>query len=117
MATFRALAAVMTCGQVQAKPNIDGAWKLSKPQTLLTPANGEPIPFTAEGKKIYGQNKALAQQGKFGFDEIMDRCASPGQVLQAYRVGLFRGAEPQWEPRMTPPALKEFNVGVERRPK
>lgn len=73
-----ALAALAICGNVQANPNIDGAWKLSKPQTLLTPANGEPIPFTTAGKKIYDQNKASAQQGKFGFDEVMDRCASPG---------------------------------------
>ena len=77
-ALFCALAAVTFYGHVQAKPNMDGAWKLSKPQTLLAPANGEPIPFTAEGKKIYDQNKASAQQGKFDFDEVMDRCASPG---------------------------------------
>ena len=77
-ALFCALAAVTICGQVQAKPNIDGAWKLSKPQALLTPANGEPIPFTSEGKKSYEQNKASAQQGKFGFDEVMERCSSPG---------------------------------------
>jgi hypothetical protein len=45
---------------------------------LLTPANGEPIPFTPEGRKIYEENKASAQKGKFGFDEAMERCASPG---------------------------------------
>jgi len=77
-ALFCALTALTICGQVEAKPNLDGAWKLSKSQTLLTPANGEPIPFTAEGKKIYDQNKASAQKGEFGFDETMDRCASPG---------------------------------------
>jgi hypothetical protein len=77
-AVFCALAAMTIAGNVQAKPNIDGAWKLSKPQVLLTPANGEPIPFTAAGKKIYEQNKTSAQQGKYGFDEVMDRCASPG---------------------------------------
>jgi len=77
-ALFCALAAVTICGHVQAKSNIDGAWKLSKPQALLTPANGEPIPFTSEGKKSYEQNKASAQQGKFGFDEVMERCSSPG---------------------------------------
>jgi len=78
MALLSSLVAVATSGYVQAKANIDGAWKLSKPQTLLTPANGEPIPFTPEGKKIYDENKASAQQGKFGFDEVMERCASPG---------------------------------------
>lgn len=77
-ALFCALAAVTISANVQAKPNIDGAWRLSKPQTLLTPANGEPIPFTPEGKKLYEQNKASAQKGNFGFDEVMERCASPG---------------------------------------
>jgi len=75
---FCAVAAVAISGNVQARPNLDGAWRLSKPQVLLTPANGESIPFTPEGKKIYEDNKASAQKGKFGFDEVMERCASPG---------------------------------------
>jgi hypothetical protein len=77
-ALFCGLAALAICGNAQAKPNIDGAWKLSRPQALLTPADGEPIPFTTEGKKIYDQNKTSAREGKFDFDEVMDRCASPG---------------------------------------
>jgi hypothetical protein len=77
-ALFCALASVAISGSVVAKPNIDGAWKITKQQALLVPANGEPVPFTPAGQKAYEQNKASAQQGKYGFDEVMERCASPG---------------------------------------
>jgi hypothetical protein len=73
-----ALASVTISGSVVAKPNLDGAWKITKPQALLMPANGEPVPLTPAGKKAYEQNKASAQQGKYGFDEVMERCGSPG---------------------------------------
>ena len=77
-ALFCALASVAISGNVVAKPNLNGAWKIIKPQALLAPANGEPVPFTAAGKKTYDKNMASAQQGKYGFDIVMERCGSPG---------------------------------------
>lgn len=61
-----------------AKSTLEGSWLLSKPQTLLTPADGSPIPFTDAGRKIYEQNRSAAQSGDFAFDETMQRCSSPG---------------------------------------
>lgn len=75
---LRALVLVMITGMAQAKPDLEGTWLVTKSQALLTPANGEPIPFTAEGRKIYEDNKASALKGDYEFDETMDRCASPG---------------------------------------
>lgn len=66
------------CGVAGANPNFEGTWKLSKPQTLLTPANGEPVPFTEAGRKIYEQNKAAAAKDDYSFDETLERCGSPG---------------------------------------
>ena len=77
-ALFCALASVAISGNVVAKPKLDGAWKIIKPQALLVPANGEPVPFTAAGKKTYDKNMASARQGKYGFDVVMERCGSPG---------------------------------------
>ena len=61
-----------------AKSNLEGTWLLSKPQTLLQPADGSAIPFTEVGRKIYEQNRAAAQSGDYAFDSTMTRCSSPG---------------------------------------
>lgn len=79
-------------GVAGAKPNLEGTWKLSKPQTLLTPANGEPVPFTDAGRQLYEQNKAAAGKGDYSFDETIDRCASPGMprvMLAPKRFKIF----------------------------
>lgn len=57
---------------------LEGTWQLSQPQTLLVPSDGGAIPFTAEGRKLYEQNKGLAQKDDYSFDTTIDRCASPG---------------------------------------
>jgi len=75
-----------------AKSNLEGTWLLSKPQTLLTPADGSAVPLTEAGRKIYEQNKAAAQSGDFAFDETMMRCASPGiprLMLSTKRFRIF----------------------------
>jgi len=61
-----------------AKSILEGTWLLSKPQTLLVPADGSPVPLTEAGRKTYEQNKTSAQGGDFAFDETMQLCASPG---------------------------------------
>lgn len=79
-------------GVANAKPNLEGTWKLSKPQTLLTPANGEPVPFTEAGRQIYEQNKAAAEKGDYSFDETVERCGSPGMprvMLSPKRFKVF----------------------------
>lgn len=89
-ALFCALASMAISGSVVAKPNIDGAWKIIKPSTLLVPANGEPVPFTPAGQKAYGQNKASALLGKYGFDEVMERCGSPGMPRIMLALNQFK---------------------------
>ena len=61
-----------------ANSNLEGTWLISKPQTLLQPADGSAVPFTEAGRKTYEQNKTAAQSGDFAFDGTMTRCSSPG---------------------------------------
>ena len=61
-----------------ASSDLEGTWLLSKPQTLLVPADGSPVPFTDAGRKTYEQNRASARRGDFSFDLTMQRCSSPG---------------------------------------
>ena len=72
------VALLMDAAASHAKSNLEGTWLLSKPQTLLAPADGSPVPFTEAGRKTYEQNRKSAQGGDFAFDETMQRCASPG---------------------------------------
>jgi hypothetical protein len=46
---------------------------------LLTPADGGPIPFTADGRKAFDANRSAAAKGDYSFDLTMSTCASPGQ--------------------------------------
>jgi len=62
----------------RANSILEGTWLLTRPQTLLAPADGSPVPFTEAGRKIYEQNRKSAQGGNFAFDQTMQRCASPG---------------------------------------
>ncbi len=41
-----------------AAPNLEGVWKIVAPTTTLKPVNG-PVPFTAQGRKQYEENKRL----------------------------------------------------------
>lgn len=80
-------------GVADAKSNaFEGTWKLSKPQTLLTPTNGEPVPFTDAGRQLYEESKAAAAKGDYRFDETLERCGSPGTpriMLSPQRFKLF----------------------------
>jgi hypothetical protein len=71
-------ALLMGAAASHARANLEGTWLLSKPQTLLLPADGSPVPFTEAGRKIYEQNRTSAQGGDFAFDQTVQRCASPG---------------------------------------
>jgi hypothetical protein len=72
-------AATLSFSAVAADPaNLEGTWKIAAPQAAFKPEGGS-IPFTAEGRKHYQQNKKLLAAGKFDdFDYVTARCASPG---------------------------------------
>ena len=67
------------CASFAADPaNLEGTWKISAPQAAFKPEGGS-VPFTAEGRKRYQQNRRLQAQGKFeDYDYAKSRCASPG---------------------------------------
>lgn len=58
--------------------NLEGTWKIVAPQGAFQ-AEGGAIPFTAQGRKIYQQNKRhQARRDYEQYDYAMARCASPG---------------------------------------
>jgi len=77
-AALATTALLLGASTTHAGPNLEGTWLLSKPQTLLVPADGSPVPFTDAGRKTYEQNRASARRGDFSFDLTMQRCSSPG---------------------------------------
>jgi len=70
----------ITCAQaLHASQTIEGVWKLARPQVLLEPADGSPLPLTEAGRKGYEANKAYAAKGDYeSYDMTMARCSSPG---------------------------------------
>ena len=61
-----------------AVPNLEGVWKIAAPATSLKPAGG-PVPFTAQGRKQYEDNKRLRAKGAYDdYDITLSRCNSPG---------------------------------------
>jgi hypothetical protein len=73
------LALVLPMAAQAADARIEGVWKIAKPQVQLTPANGGPIPFTAQGRQSYEANKRAATKGDLSFDTASTYCSSPGQ--------------------------------------
>ena len=75
----RCLRFAATALPIAADPvNLEGMWKLATPQSSFKPEGGS-IPFTAEGRKRYQENKRYQAQGKFDeYDYATSRCASPG---------------------------------------
>jgi len=58
--------------------NLDGTWRIAAPQSSFKPEGGA-VPFTAEGRKHYKQNKRDQAKGDLeNFDYASSRCASPG---------------------------------------
>jgi hypothetical protein len=62
----------------QERPNLEGVWKLAQPQTALSRADRQPVPFTEKGRARYEQSKLAAEKGDYSFDATMSRCSSPG---------------------------------------
>ena len=75
---------VLACGLATAQAaraadqRLEGVWKLASPPSVLRPADGAALPFTAKGRKEYIQNQAAAAKGDYSFDMTEMRCSSPG---------------------------------------
>ena len=61
-----------------AAPSLEGVWKIAAPTRTLKPIKGS-VPFTAEGRKRYEQNRRLQAKGAYDdYDITLSRCSSPG---------------------------------------
>jgi len=70
--------------------SIEGMWKIAGPQGSFSPEGGA-IPFTADGRKRYQQNKRYQAQGLVDkFDYATSRCASPGLPRLMINPGRLR---------------------------
>jgi hypothetical protein len=59
-------------------PNLEGVWKILAPTKTLRPISGS-VPFTAQGRKHYEENKRLRAKGAYDdYDITLSRCNSPG---------------------------------------
>jgi hypothetical protein len=59
-------------------PSFEGVWKIVAPTKTLKPVGG-PVPFTAQGRKRYEENKRLQAKGAYDdYDITLSRCNSPG---------------------------------------
>jgi len=72
-----------------AAASIEGTWKIAKPASSFTPTDG-PIPFTADTKGDYEDNRAALAKGDFSFDRTQSRCSSPGVPRLALTPQPFR---------------------------
>lgn len=76
-----------------ASVNLEGTWKISAPQTALKPEGGA-IPFTAEGKKRYEENKRYKAKKQYDeYDYMTSRCSAPGVprvMLTSERFQIFQ---------------------------
>jgi len=71
---------VMAAGTTLAADgaNLTGTWKNAAPQSSLKPEGGV-IPFTAEGRKRYAENKRYKAKKDYDeYDYTTSRCAAPG---------------------------------------
>lgn len=79
---LKLIAALLLClapRALAADAGIAGVWKISSPQSELTPAGGGLPPFTARGRQQYEANRAAAAKGDDSFDPVLSKCSSPGQ--------------------------------------
>jgi hypothetical protein len=61
-----------------ATPDLQGVWKLAAPTKTLKPVSGS-VPFTAQGRKQYEENKRLQAKGDYDdYDITLSRCNNAG---------------------------------------
>ena len=59
-------------------PNLQGVWKIGAPTKTLKPVSGS-VPFTAQGRKQYEENKRLQAKGDYDdYDITLSRCNNAG---------------------------------------
>jgi hypothetical protein len=73
-----ACAALLSLPATAAEANLEGTWRIAVPQAAFKPISGE-IPFTAQGRKQYQENKRNQAKRNYDvYDIATARCASPG---------------------------------------
>jgi len=73
-----------------AVPNLEGVWKNVTPTSSLKPVSGA-IPFTAQGRKQFDENKRLQAKGNIDdYDIALSRCSSPGTPRLMVMPGRFK---------------------------
>ena len=73
-----------------ATPNLEGTWKLVAPTKILKPLGG-PVPFTAQGRKQYDENRRLQAKGDYDdYDITKSRCNSAGTPRLLLMPGRFK---------------------------
>ena len=76
--TLGAAGVAASAAEPPAAPSLEGVWKIAAPTTTLKPVTGS-VPFTAQGRKQYEDNKRLRAKGAYDdYDITLSRCNSPG---------------------------------------
>jgi hypothetical protein len=71
-------------------PNLEGVWKIATPTKALKPVSGS-VPFTAQGRKQYDENKRMQAKGDYDdYDITKSRCNSPGTPRLFLMPGRFK---------------------------
>jgi len=61
-----------------AMPDLEGVWQIAAPTSSLKPVSGD-VPFTADGRKRYEQNRLLQAKHDYeDYDITLSRCSNPG---------------------------------------
>ena len=85
-----ACAVMLSLPATGAGASLEGTWRIAAPQEAFKPASGE-IPFSAQGRKRYQQNKRYQAKGTYeNYDMATSRCASPGLPRLMLTPGRFR---------------------------
>jgi hypothetical protein len=72
-----AIALPAAIAQAQPVAAFEGTWAVVPHTAVLKPLNGA-VPFTAEGRKQYEENKRSRAKGDFEFDSANLVCSTPG---------------------------------------
>lgn len=70
--------ASLPAAQAAEPARLEGVWKIARPTTELTPVSGS-LPFSAEGRKQYANNRKLRAQRRYvDYDITRSSCSTPG---------------------------------------
>lgn len=78
--------------QAAGQVDLSGTWQAAKPRTSILPDDNA-IPFTAEGRKTYNDNRASKVKKDLEFDQTASRCSAPGTpriMLTPLRFRIFQ---------------------------